>query len=326
MPTVLITGASGFVGFHLIVAAITSGFKVVAAVRRTSQVDHLQHLPIQFIDLNFVNESALAQQLLAHNIEFVIHAAGTTKAVSEADYRRVNATFTYTLAKAVAQCGSQIKKTVVISSLAAVGPVHYQHQPITEYKLPAPLTAYGRSKLLAEEKLLSTGIDCIILRPTAIYGPREKDIFIILKAIAGGWEPYLGKVAQRLSFVYVTDVASLAVLCLTSSETGIFNITDGHCYDRYELANIVKQILHKKTTRFHLPMVVVKALAFVLEKWNGILKKPAVLNRKKLAELTAQNWCCNISKATEKLHFTPRYDLQKGLHETIHWYKTNKWM
>jgi nucleoside-diphosphate-sugar epimerase len=105
-----------------------------------------------------------------------------------------------------------------------------------------------------------------------------------------------------------------------------FNISDGGYYDRYELANLSKQILNKKTLRFHLPYNVVKGLAFGLEKWSGWRNKTPVLNREKLHELTAINWQCSIEKAKTHLYYFPQYSLKQGLWETLQWYRLNKWL
>ena len=199
---------------------------------------------------------------------------------------------------------------------------------ITEQTRPVPVTSYGKSKLLAEERLKELKLPLIILRPTAVYGSRDKDIFIILKTFNKGFEPYIGNKPQQLSFVYVKDLAVTSVnsLFVPSSANGTYNITDGCCYSRYDLANITKNVLNKKTLKVHLPLVLVKALAIVLEKTYALLNKTPALNLEKLNELTAVNWCCNVEMARRNLDFAPAYNLQNGLEEALEWYKTNQWL
>jgi len=259
--------------------------------------------------------------------DFIIHAAGTTKAKNQEEYNKVNAAYTVNLAKAVAATSS-VKKMVFISSLAALGPLGDTNELITEATSPSPVTSYGKSKLLAEKNLSEIKLPLIVLRPTAVYGSRDKDIFIILKTFNKGLEPYIGKTPQQLSFVYVKDLAAATVNALFAPESanGVYNITDGNCYNRYEMANITKTVLSKKTIRFHLPVAVVRGLALVLEKTYGFLDKTPALNIEKLAELTAVNWCCNIEKAKTNLDFKPAYDLKQGLTEALGWYKEQKWM
>lgn len=322
---VLITGASGFVGFHLIEAALKEGFEVIAAIRTGSQVQHLQDYHLEYVQLNFSDEAVLKQQLQQLRIDYIIHAAGATKAVDQQAYNAVNAECTLKLAKAAATLGS-LKKMVFLSSLAAVGPVPFGKE-IAADKALEPVTAYGRSKKLAEEYLQNIDLPWITLRPTAVYGPREKDIFILVKSVCQGFEPYIGRGRQQLSFVYVKDLAAVTMQALQSSVVKkTYNISDGQQYDRYRLANLIKQVMGKKTLRMHLPLALVKLLALTMEKWSAISKKTPTLNLEKLNELTAESWACSIEDAVKDLSFTPRYPLEKGVIETMQWYKDHRWI
>ena len=321
---VLITGASGFLGYHLLLAALHKNLDVYAAVRKNSQIGHLKNLPVKYLFLNYNEVDEMSAMLIDNKINYIIHAAGVTKAVKQQTYNDINSTFSVNLAKAAAASGNEFKKMVFISSLASLGPLKDITNIITEQTAPAPVTAYGRSKLLAEKELSNIKIPITILRPTAVYGPRDKDIFIMLKTVSQGFDPYIGKKLQQLSFVHVKDVADIAVDALFSKNTGIYNITDGNCYSRYEFADIVKAILRKKAYRFHIPMPLVKALAYFLETINGLMNKPAVINREKLHELAATNWVCDISKAKTELNFTPKFNLHNGLKDSIAWYRNNK--
>ena len=325
---ILITGASGFVGYHLIEAALANGLEVFAAVRKSSNVTHLQHLPIQFTYPDFSNISALQKELEEKRYSYIIHAAGTTKAKTQEEYNEVNADNTFHLFKAAELTNGFIKKIVFLSSLAAIGPLNSINARITEATMPSPITAYGRSKLLAEQKVASLNIPLIILRPTAVYGPREKDIFIFFKTLNSGFEPYIGKTPQELSFVYVKDLAQLSLNAIFAPDfiKQAYNITDGHSYSRYDLANLSKPLLYKKTLKVHLPLGVVKIIASVLEKTYVLFNQTPALNKEKLSELTAINWTCNIEKAQKELNFSPVYDLKKGLSETFEWYKQEKWL
>ena len=325
MQKVLITGASGFVGFHLVEKCLAAGLDVYVAVRKSSSVEHLQHLKITYTYPDFSSVEKLQQELHEKQYDFIIHAAGTTKALNAEAYNAVNAMYTANLGKAVSQYGG-IKKMVFMSSLGAIGPLNHYDKLIQHDQQPNPVTAYGKSKLLAEKALAEYDLPLVVLRPTAVYGPREKDIFIILKSISQGIEPYIGKTSQQLSFIYVKDLAQLTVNALFSPATGTYNVTDGRCYDRYQLADLTKKYLSKKTFRFHLPLTIVKGVAVLMETTYALLNKTAVLNKEKLNELTAMNWCCDISKLKSDLQFEPRFDLEAGLRETLEWYKANGWL
>src|SRR5918993_4416044 len=324
---VLVTGASGFLGYHIVNAAIDKGLIVYAAVRKNSNIKHLESLPVRYLYLDYEKVDEMAGQLREHGIKYIIHAAGITKAIRQDTYDYINATYTLNLAKAAEQLGDAFSKFIFISSLAAVGPLTEVAGKILETTPPRPVTAYGRSKLLAEKHLSEVGIPSTILRPTAIYGPRDKDIFILVKTVNKGFDPYIGKFDQQLSFVHAKDVAELSVQALFIPEaTGIYNVTDGNSYNRYQFSDIIKSILKKSAFRFHIPMPLVRTLAFVLETTNGWLKKPSVLSREKLHELAAKNWICDISKAKTELRYSPKFDLQTGLEDSVSWYTNNKWI
>ena len=323
---VMITGASGFLGFHLIEAALKNNLDVYAAVRKSSNIAHLKNLPVSFTYPDFSSRENLKHEIELNQYNYIIHAAGITKARNQQEYNTINTTYTFNLAAAAERADISLKKFVFISSLAAVGPLKNYDEFILETTLPKPVTSYGKSKLLAEEKIKDLKIPLIILRPTAIYGPRDKDIFIIFKTIQKGIEPYIGNHDQQLSFVYVKDVASVAVSSLFSSCTGIYNLSDGYCYSRYDLADNLKSLMQKKTMKFHLSRNMVNTLAVTLENVYGLLHKIPALNKEKINELSAANWICNINKAKKELGFQPVYNLEAGLRESLDWYKEFNWL
>jgi len=325
---VLITGASGFLGYHLVEEAIKQEYEVVAAVRKNSQLGQLKNFPVEFTTLDYEDHRALMKNISTHEYDYIIHAAGVTKANSQKEYELVNAEYTRNLAHAAELSEHYLRKFVYISSLAAVGPLTNPFSTITEKTIAQPVTNYGRSKLQAE-MFLSTLNDLpwIVLRPTAIYGPMEKDLFLVVQSIKRGLELYIGKVNQALSFVYVKDVARAAVQALSSDvRRHTYNLSDGSRYDRYTLSAIIKNHLNKKTVAIHLPIALVEVIASILEVVYAFSDKKPALNKEKMAELIAQNWVCSISALQEDLSFTPQYTLNTGMEETISWYKRNNWI
>lgn len=323
---VLITGASGFLGYHIINAAVQNGYEVYAAIRKSSNIKHLEQLPINYVMPDYRDKGALEKLFEEKQFDYVIHAAGITKSNDAAEYDLVNNVYTQNLATAVAK-SNKVKRFVFVSSLAALGPLKNTAGNITEDTIPNPVTAYGASKLNAENNLKNSNIPVTILRPTAIYGPRERDIFIVAKTLNKGVDAYIGRVNQRLSFVYGADMGEVAVKAL--KQTGgiaSYNITDGNSYSRYAYADIVKKLLGKKAFRFHLPLPVIKAIFFVAEKINKSMNRVSPVSIEKLNELVAENWVCDISKAKKELGFEPKFDLERGLAASVQWYKENKWL
>jgi nucleoside-diphosphate-sugar epimerase len=327
---VLITGASGFVGSHLVEAAIKEGFDVFAAVRSSSNITHLSSLPVTWVTLNMSDVKQLTAELAEQHYNFIIHCAGSTKAKTESDYNYVNAELSRNLAIASIDAGIPLEKFVFVSSLAALGPIAYNDpEYIGANHLAAPVTAYGRSKLLAERFLKKVErLPLVIVRPTAVYGPREKDIFIILKTINSGLEPYIGTTPQKLSFIYVRDLIKvlLSVLREEARPGSSYNVSDGQVYSKYELAEVMKSITGKKTYKFHIPIPLVSAIASVLELIYSFRADSPALNKEKINELNAGNWACSVRELKQDLGFIADYSLRKGLEETINWYKENKWL
>ena len=328
MEKVLITGATGFVGFHLINQAILAGLEVYAAVRQDSDTSHLKTLSIKYITLNYNSIDDLKSILESHKFDYVIHAAGITKAKDQAEYNKVNAEFSRNLGLAITASNYRIKKFVFISSLAAIGPLKDLTAEIQDDTVPQPVTSYGASKLLAEQYLSEIeGLAMIVIRPTAVYGPREKDIFILFKTISSGLEPHIGSFKQQLSFIYVVDLANLVVRALSSNLVGrTYNISDGNTYDRYALANCIKKSLRNKPLKFHLPVGIVSLLAASMELLYRRSASAPTLNKEKMAELTAINWACSITQISKDLNYQPAYNLEQGVAESIAWYKANNWL
>lgn len=331
MRKVLVTGASGFVGFHVINELLANDLEVYASVRASSNIAHLEGMPVKFINLSLAKAEVIRSELENYNFDYIIHIAALTKAKTQREYDRVNAEFTRNLASAAAGLIG-LQKFVFISSLAALGPLNdlSDQACLTTTSGHFPVTAYGRSKVLAEKYLLEIkNLPLVILRPTAVYGPREKDIFILFRTLMKGFDPYIGRKPQKLSFIYVKDLAAIVVrsLNLPTQETGkIYNVSDGHAYSRYELADIVKRLLGKKAIRFHLPVGAVRLLAYAMEIIYKFSTKTPTLNVEKMNELTAANWTCSIEDLKRDFQFTPRYNLEMGLKETLAWYRENKWL
>ncbi|MCP1385861.1 NAD-dependent epimerase/dehydratase family protein [Runella salmonicolor] len=327
---VLITGASGFIGYHLIEAAQKEGLEVHAAVRRSSNVNHLRKFNPVFVYPALSDKEALKKLLKDGNYSYIIHAAGATRAKNTQAYNLINADYTRLLAEAALEADIPLKRFLFMSSLAALGPLSYaEEQPITENTLPLPITSYGKSKLLAEKMLEElTALPLTTIRPTAVYGPREKDLFILFKTLNQGLDAYIGKEPQRLSFVYVKDLAEVTVAALLKgqNERQVYNISDGFAYDRYALADAFKETSGKKPRRIHLPVGVLKLAANIMELGATFSSVAPVVNREKVKELTAPNWFCSIEAAKRDLQYQPHYNLNKGIAETWQWYKANDWI
>lgn len=325
---VLITGATGFVGFHLVEAALAKGLDVYANVRSSSNTDHLQDFNINFVKIDFESIVDLAQHINQYQYDYIIHAAAVTKAENLDEYNRYNASYTRNLAVAASQSAHKIKKFVFVSSLAALGPLNELDEQLSDDAASHPVTFYGKSKALAETYLQRIqNLPILVFRPTAVYGPREREILMVLKAINRGFEVYMGEKDQKLSFVYVKDLAQVLIDSLGSELVNkAYNISDGNTYGQTSFAENARHILKKKTFKVKIPLLLIKGIAWTLEKGFKIVNKMPTLNIDKVNELTGINWSCDIQNIKKDLGFSPRYQLEQGLKETIQWYQVNKWL
>lgn len=331
MKKLFLTGASGFVGSHIVEAAKSKGWIVHAAIRKSSKTDDIAPFVDEFLYPDFENIEELKAIFRSGRYDYIVHAAALTKSKSEEAMRKVNVGYTDNLMEAAFDSEIGVSRFVYVSSLAAIGPIGYNDNvDITEEHPYRPLTMYGRSKRDSEMNIKQKYADMpvTVLRPTAVYGPRERDLFILFETLNKGLDPYIGRNPQKLSFVYVKDLVDVILRAceIPQGSLDFYNISDGNVYSKYAMADIFRDTFHKKPFRVHVPY---RLVSFVARLSNYLYKnssKTPVIYPERLGELTAENWSCNITKAKEKLGFVPKYDLRKGLTEALLWYKDHNWL
>jgi len=322
MKKILITGANGFLGSHLVEKGIQLGMETHAAVRKSSDLANLSECNpvIKYID--FDKEEKLRETLRQEKYDYIIHAAGLTKAIDKETYYKVNSGYTRKLIKLLHEERVLPDKFVFVSSMASYGPADFQKDGIiNEQSVPHPVTEYGKSKLQAEQFVEGfNALDYIIFRPTIIYGPREKELALLYKSINRGLEIYIGQKEQDLSFIYVDDLVRIIYKSLGSkaSKTAYF-ASDGKKYSSEYYNSLIKGVLGKKTYKFVLPMKIARFAAGISEQYSKLLKQSTMFNTDKLNELTSKSWECDISPLIEDLDFSPKFYLEEGIVETIKW-------
>lgn len=330
---ILITGATGFIGSFIVEEALSRGFEVWAAVRRTSSRKYLQEPGINFIELDFGSEERLKEQLSGHCFDYVVHAAGVTKCLHSEDFFRTNTDGTKNLVNALRSLAMPLKRFVFVSSLSILGAIHEDmpYKDITDSDTPRPNTAYGRSKLQAEEFLRSlTGFPFVILRPTGVYGPREKDYFLMAKSIKQHVDFAVGYKRQDITFIFVKDVVQAVFLALSADPKVCgrsYILSDGNVYNSRTFSNLIQKDLGVKfVLRIVAPIWFLKVVSTVGECIAHITGKISALNKDKYHIMKQRNWRCDISPAKEELGFNPEYNLEQGTEITMKWYKDNKWL
>ena len=322
---ILITGASGFVGGFLVEEAISRRLTVHSAVRKSSNTVVLDGLDTKLVYWDFENIEEMAAILRKGDYDYIIHNAGLTKAKAKQAYFKVNEQYLRNLIEAIRKADLLLDKFLFVSSLAAYGPADFQPEGIVrEDSTPHPVTNYGRSKLAAEHFLMKQqDIPYNIIRPTAVYGPREYDLLTVYQTLAKHMEAYVGLTNQRLTFIYVRDlVRAMMDILLSDKEDKAYFITDGNTYTAQKMNAIVKKEIGVKwTLPIKLPIFLVKYIAFISEKIAGLSGKYPPLNIEKVNELRARDWSCDISSLQTEIGFKSEYDLERGLIETIAWCK-----
>lgn len=325
---ILITGASGFIGSTLVHEALAKGWDVTAAIRPTSDKTFLNDSRIRFLELNFKSESALREKLLnAGRFDYVIHNAGTTKAIDKSAYMDTNSGNTERFVNILRGEGLTPKKFLFVSSLAALGP-RKGNELIVPYQTPKPVTGYGDSKLAAEQ-FLSQQLDFpwVAIQPTAVFGPRDKEFFTFVQLINKGLEFYIGSKEQNLSFIYSKDLIAQMFAALEKGKVGKKYIsTDGHNYTSSDLGNAVREAIGCKTIKIKIPLSIIGIVAQVSEQIGKWRQTATMLNTEKMNELAAESWLCDVSETISDLGVPPQYNLFSGMKETVKWYRDNNWM
>ena len=337
---ILITGASGFIGSFIVEEALRQGLETWAAVRKSSSKAFLQDERIHFIELNLSSEEALKEQLQGHAFDYVVHAAGVTKCLHKEDFRRINTEGTMNLVRAIMELKMPLKRFVYISSLSIMGAIREQ-QPYTEIQendTALPNTAYGESKLEAEEWLSRLNkelgarneelLPYVILRPTGVYGPRERDYFMMFKSIKAHTDFAVGYQQQDITFVYVTDVVQAVFLALEKGKTGRrYFLSDGAVYQSSTFSNLIrKELGNPWWIRITAPIWLLRIITFCGEYFGRMTGKVTALNNDKYNIMRQRNWRCDITPAKEELGYEPKVQLEEGVKRSVKWYQENGWL
>ncbi len=325
---ILVTGASGFIGSHLVEYGIQQGHKMYAGVRKSSNLQYLNELETNIVYLDFKDKNGLTQTLHSEQFDLIIHCAGITKTPNRQEYYTVNCVYVQHIIEGIKRVSPQTA-FIFMSSIAAYGPAEKQSSAILdEQSIPYPVTHYGKSKLRAEEYLAnSTFENYTIFRPTVVYGPREKELLLLFKLLNKRLELFIGHNKQKLSFVYIADLVKVVYQSSTKNHSGLsYFVSDGDFHSAEALHQFIKKHLNKKSLKIKLRVNFVGFLASFLEKIGRLVGKYPALNKEKLNELECLSWNCDIRSLVKEFNFDPHYNLDRGIEETVQWYKNNNWL
>lgn len=325
---VLLTGANGFIGSHILELLLGRGFGVALLLRKTSDTRFIErclpHVEVRYGSLD--TPECLREAV--RGVEAVIHCAGKTKAVRKRELYEVNGEGTRNMVAACNASADSVRHLIHMSSLSVSGPGSAE-SPAREDAPPRPISAYGRSKQLAEDYVRR---DCrvpyTILRPAAVYGPRDRDLFVAFKTVHDGVLLLIRRGRQPVSFVYVTDVAEAVVKALgcAAAQGNTYHLAHPVPWSQGAFLSKIADAMGVRPRRVLVPALVLYPAGLLAAARSWATKRPSMLSLAKVPELTAPGWVCTTRRAREDLAFVAQTTLDEGVRLTLDWYRSNGWL
>jgi nucleoside-diphosphate-sugar epimerase len=325
---VLLTGANGFVGSHLLDALLARDIPTALLLRPTATLRHIQpRLARAEIHWGTVTDPVTLPAAL-QNVTHVIHCAGLTKTVRAAEFHQVNHLGTRHLVDAINTRQPQLDRLILISSLAASHPAT-SASPAQEDDPSEPITEYGRSKLAGEMEVRAhCHVPFTILRPAAVYGPRDADFLHLFRAVRNGFAPHFGGGRQELSLVFAPDLAeaTLAALDPARAVGKTIHVAAPGFVTAGQLTEEIARQLGVRPLTPALPAACLLPICAACTLWSRLMGRPHILSLEKYAELTASGWVCSVDRLKTELGFTCPTSAKDGIARTIDWYRAQGWL
>jgi nucleoside-diphosphate-sugar epimerase len=321
----LITGASGFVGGHLAERLAAAGWHLRALVRPASDTALLRALGAELVEGDLAAPAAIARA--AAGADTVFHLAAVTAARDEAAYHLVNAQGTRHVVEGALLAAPRPRRIVYLSSYAACGPAA-DGRPRRLDDPPAPLTAYGRTKLAGEHALAAArdaGMETVTLRAPAVYGPRGRELLPYFRLVARRLAPAPGGPPRRLHLVYAPDLAA-ALERAADAPPGTYPVAEPVEHPWSAVVAEMARALGTRPLRLALPPALVRAAAAATEWAGAAAGRPVAFNREKAEEMLAPHWVCDLSASGAVLPPGEATPLAEGLARTAQWYRTTGWL
>jgi dihydroflavonol-4-reductase len=325
--SVLVTGATGFVGSSLVEALLKKGCSVACLVRSASNMSALRNMPVRLIPGDIEKPGPMRDDL--RGLDTVYHVAGAIKAANRDAYFRTNQIGTRHLLEALAESSPGLRRFVYVSSLAAAGPSPDGRRLVEDEK-PHPISWYGESKLQAEQEVLKFAkvFPVTILRPSAVYGPRDRETLLIFQMIRRGYLFTPGRFTRRFSLIHVEDLVCALIRAgehsIPSGE--VFFISRPETYTWAEVGHAIARALDKKYRWIPFPQRIAEIAGLAGDLWSRLSRRPTTINSQKVRELLQPSWLCDPSRARKFLGFDPQIELESGIRDTVSWYRNQGWL
>lgn len=325
--TALVTGASGFVGSHLVDLLLEKNFDVRALVRKTSSLKWLEGKNVEIHDCGFFDEEGLKKAV--EGVDYVFHVAGVVRAKTPKEFYKGNVETTQNLINAILDVNPKLKRLLVVSSFAANGPAK-DASGAKEDDEPHPISQYGKSKL-EEEKLVKKYFDKLpitIVRPPAVYGERETDIYLVFKSFQKGLMTIVGFDEKLVSLVHAVDLVNGIYLAATSDNSigETYYVGSEKFYTWDEVADAMAKAFGKNAVRIRIPHFLVYVSGAISQFFSYFSKRPATFNFEKAREFVQKYQICDTSKAVKELGYRQNISLESGIKRTVDWYKEMNWL
>ncbi len=319
----LVTGASGFIGSHLVEALVPRDWRVRCLVRQTSR---LKWIPTDDVTLINGEIETPGEELdrAVKNVSVVFHLAGLTSAADDESYTQVNVEGTRNIVDAMRRVAPEAL-LVFCSSLSAAGPA-LNRRPLNETDDPDPITAYGKSKLAAEQIVSDSGLETLIIRPPAVYGPRDVDILAAFRLAKLGLALRVAPPGQRLSMVYAEDLARGLICAAEAEGRGVYYMTDGMIHTWESVTEQVARVVGKRSRTIGVPAAVADLLSRAERMRGSLTGTKPLLTPDRALELSQMDWTCDDTRARLDIDYESSISLPDGMRLTADWYRKEGWI
>jgi dihydroflavonol-4-reductase len=321
----LVTGANGFVGSNLVDRLLARGEPVAAAVRRTADLRWLQgkKAELRIVDL----ESGEGLPAALRDVRVLYHVAGVTRSATPEAFHRGNCDAAAALARAALRHAPGLERFVYVSSLSAAGPAR-AGRALTEGDPMRPVGAYGESKRDGEAALHAIpGLPLTVARPPIVYGPRDTNFTALFRAATRRLVPVVGQGRQRLSMVFVEDLADGLIAAASSPEAlGRTYFLTGPDTDWREAAEALHFATGVRPWRIGIPVPALKLAGELFEWKHRLTGVPQTINRRKVREMLEPRWTCSGARAESDFGFRAAFPLARGFRRTFLWYREAGWI
>jgi nucleoside-diphosphate-sugar epimerase len=319
----VVTGASGFIGSHLVDRLIARGEPVAACVLPGSDLRWLEGKPVELRPVDLVSGEGVREAIADASVLY--HLAGLTGLATEEQFRRVNTEASARLGQAALDAAPGLRRFVYVSSTIGLGPSP-AGGALAEDCVPRPITTYGQSKQAAEQALRAIdGLPLAIVRPPSVYGPRDPTLLPLFRMVESGVFVIVGTGQQRISTIFVDDLVKGLIAVGEGPHAGVFHFA-GEALNWFQISDLLAEVMGARPVRVRVPGWLAYSVAATIEVVGSSIGRPSSITRRKIREMLAPGWVCSAERARELLGFTPTTPHAEGYQRTVDWYVEVGWL